>query len=478
MHTIKFKLSKYHSGIPSDFMRMILVLLSIILISCDSAKKISSRYNYGAMADSVEESLFKELIDVWYPRIIDSAYGGYLSNFTYDWKQMPNQNKSIVYTARHIWTTSMLYKQYPEKEEFLKYADLGFEFMTKYLWDNTYGGYYIIVAQDGSPVDSLNNEKRIYGQAFAIYALAQYYEVSGEEKALEWAKKSFQWIEDYSHDPENGGYFEFLLRNGAPILTGDTIKIKLSDRLVKGYKDYNSSIHILEALTTLYHVWPDDLVRQRLEEMFHVVRDIMVTEHGYLKLYFYPDWTLVAGDKLDETAGDNLWFSDHVTFGHDIETAFLLYEAAEALDMYDEKTAAICKKLVDHTINKGWDNEHGGFFEKGKYVTADSLIIIDHHKSWWNEVEGLNSLLMMHALYPEADINYYGYFLKQWTYINTYLIDHTYGGWYGSGQDTNPRSKSAPKAHNWKTTYHNGRGMVNCINRLRQLDTNVAGSDH
>ncbi len=478
MRTNIFKMSKYHFLKPPQFIRVSIYFLFFIMISCDTSQKISSRDNYGAMADSIEESLFEELINVWYPRVIDSTYGGYLSNFSYDWKQMPNQNKSIVYTARHVWTTSMLYKHYPDKEEFLKYADLGFEFMTDYLWDDTYGGYYIIVDQDGSRIDSLSTEKRIYGQAFAIYALAQYYEVSKKDKALEWAKKSFQWIEDYSHDPENGGYFEFLLRTGAPILSDDPTTIQLSDRLVKGYKDYNSSIHILEALTTLYHVWPDELVRKRLEEMFHVVRDIMVTETGYLKLYFYPDWTLVPGRDLDETAGNNLWFTDHVTFGHDIETAFLLYEAAEVLDMYDEKTAAICKKLVDHTISKGWDNEHGGFFEKGKYVTPDSLIIIDHHKSWWNEVEGLNSLLLMHALYPDSDIDYYGYFLKQWRYIDTYLIDHNYGGWYGSGQDTNPGSKNAPKAHNWKTTYHNGRGMVNCINRLRQLETSVAGSYH
>jgi hypothetical protein len=43
--------------------------------------------------------------------------------------------------------------------------------------------------------------------------------------------------------------------------------------------------------------------------MFHVVRDTMVTEPGFLKLYFHPDWTPVASDTLDENAGENLWFT-------------------------------------------------------------------------------------------------------------------------------------------------------------------------
>jgi mannobiose 2-epimerase len=134
--------------------------------------------------------------------------------------------------------------------------------------------------------------------------------------------------------------------------------------------------------------------------------------------------------------------------------------------------------LVDHTIRKGWDAENGGFFEKGKYITPDSLVIIDDHKSWWSQVEALNSLLLMHYLHPESEMDYYTYFRSQWLYIDTYLIDHTHGGWYSNGLDTNPRSKNGPKAHNWKTAYHNGRGMVNSINRLRSLHVGGIQAGH
>jgi mannobiose 2-epimerase len=452
------------------------ILIATASISCVPEKAQDTSPDYSAMADTLEQSLFEDIVDVWYPRIIDKEYGGYLSNFSYDWQQLPNQDKYLVYVARHIWTLSMLYKNYPERTEFLEFAEHGFKFLTNKLWDQEAGGYYLAVDQAGVPLRENLHEKRIYGQAFAIYGLAEYYSVSKDPEVLEWARKSFEWIENNAHDPVYGGYFEFLHRNGSPVLSKKDYQTELNDSVAIGLKDYNSSIHILEALTTLYTVWPDPLVKERLEEMFHVVRDTMVTDPGYLLLYFKADWTPVTGDTLDEIAGENLWFSNHVTFGHDIETSYLLHEAAEALGIHDERTTRIIKQLTDHTLMKGWDNQHGGIYDKGKYVEGDSMVIIDEHKAWWGQIEGLNSMLLLHSLYPDDPIRYYDYFLKQWDYLNTYQIDHVHGGWYGGGLDKQPESKTANKAHAWKTTYHNSRGMVNCINTLRKLETTTAGN--
>ncbi len=440
-----------------------------LVFSCSEVKEKDSVSPYISMADTLEKSLYNDIVNLWYPRIIDLEHGGYLTNYSYNWEQLPNQDKYLVYQARHIWTLSMLYKNYPDKREFIDYASHGFKFLTSKMWDEEEGGYYLAVDQAGLPLEENIHEKRIYGQAFAIYGLAEYYSASKEAAALEWAKKSFNWIEENAHDPINGGYFEFLHRDGSPVLESDSYQTELNDRLVIGLKDYNSSIHILEALTSLYHIWPDELVKERLEEMFHVVRDIMVTDPGYLLLYFTADWTPVTGNTLDEIAGEELWYTSHVTFGHDIETSYLLFEAAEALENHDERTVKVIKQLTDHTLMKGWDKENGGIFDKGKYMKPDSMVIIDEKKAWWGEIEALNSMLLLHSLYPEDEMDYYSYFLKQWDFLNTYQIDHEYGGWYNGSLDTNPRSKMANKAHPWKTTYHNSRGMVNCINILRKL---------
>ena len=108
--------------------------------------------------------------------------------------------------------------------------------------------------------------KNAYGNAFAIYALAAYYKASGDTSALNLAKKSFLWLEKHSHDPVHKGYFQHLKRDGTPVVRDETIP-STSDI---GYKDQNSSIHLLEAFTELYGVWKHDIVRQRLQEMLYL----------------------------------------------------------------------------------------------------------------------------------------------------------------------------------------------------------------
>jgi len=456
-------------NLPRSQTALAIIFILIVNLSCKYSSEPQDNSNYISMADTLESSLFSEIIGPWYPLVIDTVYGGYLSNFSYDWQQLPDQDKYLVYEARHIWTLSFLFSHYPENKEFLSNAKHGFLFLKDNLWDVEFGGFYYAVDQAGIPLEKMLHEKRVYGQAFAIYALSEYYKVSQNLDALDLVKKAFEWIEENSHDKEYGGYFESLNRDGSPVLDSIGYKTTLNDKLAIGLKDYNSSIHILEALTSLYQVWPDKLVKERLNEMFLIIRDTMITEKGYLIQYFYANWERVPANILDNNAGDNSWFSEHVTFGHDIETTFLLYEAAEILDNHDDETGIIIKKLTDHTLNKGWDIANGGIYDKGKYINSDSLIIIDEKKAWWSQIEGLNSLLLMHSLYPDDQIDYYHYFNNQWNYINHNLIDHEFGGWYGQGLDKSPESKNSQKAHAWKTTYHNTRGMVNCINHLREL---------
>ncbi len=436
-----------------------IVLLMLLSVGCGSTthKETNQENNStdpSAMADILEESLFNDILDLWYPRNIDSLNGGYISGFQHDWspteRPMP---KALVQQARHLWATSFILEHYPEHTEFLDYAAHGFAFMKDAMWDQEYGGFFTTCNADGTPVlEGREAGKRIYGQAFAVYGLSQYYKVSQDPEALELAKKAFLWMEN-AHDPQYGGYFENLNRDGSGA----------------GWKDYNSGIHLMEAITTLHRVWPDSLVKARLEEMFYLIRDTFVHPDGYLQLYFHPDWTLVEENEQAEGPRGSGHFLQHITYGHDVETAFLLLETAHELGMgEDEETHAIAKRLVDHSLASGWDNELGGFFDAGHH-TEDGIVVHNKGKAWWGEIEGLNALLLMHTLYPDDPADYYGLFLEMWEYIDTYLIDHEYGGWYNAGLDADPESKERPKSHGWKTSYHNARGMVHCIEMLHSL---------
>lgn len=419
------------------------------------------------MSETLEKSLFTYIVDAWYPRCLDTIYGGYLPNFEYNWSlSQGSQDKALVQQSRHLWALSCLYQHYPQKDEFLDYARSGYEFIRDHYRDEKYGGLFNSCTIEGMPDKGSLFFKRSYAQAFAIHGLTKYFEVSGDSSALELATITFAWLDNNARDDIHGGYFEQLYREGTPQEAGPEASSRPGYLPFTGLKEFNSSIHLLEALTGLYRVWPDSRVKGRLEEMYTLFKEKLIHPDGYLLLYFYPDWTPVPASVMDSISEGNAWYTQHATFGHDVEIAYLLLEAAKALGKENDSVAhKLAKKLVNHSMEYGWDYEKGGFYYMG-YKNEDGMDIYDPHKAWWTEAEGLNALLLMHSLYPEDDKDYYGLFLQLWNYIDHYLIDKEYGGWYNYGLDNFPENRKQKKSHNWKASYHNVRAMVECVGRL------------
>ncbi len=273
------------------------------------------------------------------------------------------------------------------------------------------------------------------------------------------------WMEKHSHDPVHKGYYQHMQRDGTPIQRTASIPATAET----GYKDQNSSIHLLEAFTELYSVWHNDLVHARLQEMMLLIRDTMIGNKGYLTLFFQPDWTPVS---LRDSSVAYIMAHhglDYVSFGHNVETSYLLLEASHALSIQnDTTTLRIAKQMTDHALQNAWDNKLGGFYDAGFYFkNKPGLTIISKEKNWWSQAEELNSLLMMSQLFPNDPMQYYDKFKQQWKYIQTYIIDHTYGDWYSNGLDIEPNSKTVLKGHIWKGNYHQFRSMMNCVDRLK-----------
>ena len=333
------------------------------------------------------------------------------------------------------------------------------------MWDKEYGGFFQLVDSIGRvPDGKYAYEKRAYGNSFAIYALAAYYKITNEKEALDLAIQAFHWLDEHAHDQDHGGYFQYLYRDGTNIPRSVLAEgYDAGDKAHVGLKDYNSSIHILEAFTELHQVWPDKTLKGRLMEMYQIVSGTMYDPRGFLKLHFYPDWTLVEDEELTAIVGDQSFYTNHVTFGHDVETAFLLLEAAEALGIEKNEIMPKAKLLVDHAIDKGWDNEKVGFYEQGKYIDGE-MKILDKGKNWWAQAEGLNTLLLMHSHFP--DQSYYEKYELLLNYIDANLLDHQYLGWYSGGVDYHPELKKGQKAQIWKGTYHTSRSLMHCISLL------------
>ncbi len=452
------------------FRKLIFCYLFYMAISPLSAQISKDNYWKGVEKE-IDKLLFENMLPVWYPRVLDIGKGGYFSDFTYDWKPEGEQQKMIVTQARHVWSLAQL-KMFTKEDTYDSYAYHGYLFLTDILWDRVHGGFYNLVERNGTPVKEKEADiilKNAYGNAFGLYALATLYEATREEEVLNFAKKVFQWLEDHSHDPINGGYYQFLTQEGLPIKEG-----------WGGVppKDQNSSIHLMEAFTQLYKVWPDPIVKNRLSEMLYLIRDKMTHEKGYLQLFFSNDFKPFSlRDSLPEVQ-QKRWHLDHVSYGHDIETAYLLMDASlklmdkepndAKLKKEHQKTLEIGKKMVDHGLKWGWDNKTAGVYDAGYYYKLnDSPGIIKDTKNWWAQSETLNTLWYFHQLYPNDPMNYQKLFFEQWDFIKKYLIDWENGDWYSSSLDKDPQAKFGRKSNIWKGNYHTIRTLINVMNGIK-----------
>lgn len=420
---------------------------------------------YKQYAEEIERHFTKDILPFWFPRCLDQDHGGFRSQFLSDGTLGRGNAKTIVFQSRMTWVAAEVVQRYPElAETYRGYVRHGLTFLRDVMWDREYGGFYWGLTEDGQFVPNFGQEKHLYGISFGLYAAANAYRATGDARALELAQATFLWLEKHARDRDSGGYWEAFARDGTPITVpppaGSNGRTNPQRDLLGtpyGYKSMNSHIHILEALTELHRVWPSQEVTERLQEIFLIVRDKIAVEPGCLNLYFTPDWRAVP---------------DHDSFGHDVETAYLLLEAAERLHLAgDPRTRGLARSLVDHALEYGWDNRLGGFYDKGTaFGRAYGL-----DKIWWTQAEGLNALLLMHELFGAENQQYWAAFCKQWEFIKKYQINTKAGEWYDT---VSPEGQPVLKdlGHIWKAAYHNGRALMESVSRLRRLaGENAAG---
>lgn len=412
--------------------------------------------------------LENQILPKWYPLCVDKDCGGYFSNLSYNFEIMPEQDKMIVTQARHIWACSK-FSSFFGSEVLKEIAYHGYKFLIDKMWDKKYGGFFMMRNREGelSAYNGFFDEKRTYGNAFALYGLSALYEITHDNNILELAKQTFQWIEEKAADKIDNGYFQFLTREGASLDKYSDYKTNAVDKLEVGYKDQNSSIHLLESYTELYGVWKSDELYKRLKNILFLIRDVIVTDKGYLNLFFDNKWNPVSFRNSPKEVRENNYGLDHVSFGHNYETAFLMLEASYKLGLKNDITTLYkAKKMLDHAVENGWDKINGGFFDEGYYFEDNKkCTIIKDTKVWWAQAEGLNALLLFSKIFPEEK-DYYELFLKQWEYIKKYLIDYEHGDWYWGSLEKEPFYTKEPKSTIWKCTYHTGRALMNCIKML------------
>jgi mannobiose 2-epimerase len=412
---------------------------------------------YSRFAQEAEAMLRQDVLGVWFPRTVDKANGGFRSNFTRQWEPGGKESKFSVFQGRMTWVASQIAMRRPElRNAYLPIARHGVDYLTNVFWDKEKGGFYWGLDEKGQLSSFYTDGKHLYGISFVIYGLAAAYQSTKDPKALEYAQRGFHWIDEHAHDAKNGGYFEWLTREGTPIQghpeTG-MVELAPVSGFPIGYKSMNAHIHLLESFSQLYEVWKDELLRRRVEELLAIIRDKVCVDPGAMNLYFTNAWQP---------------FPDHDSYGHDVETAYLMLEAEDVLgEGHDPRTERMARMLVDHALHYGWDGRLGGFYREGTTMGKPE----EKQKDWWVQFEGLNALLMMHEKYGRETNLYFRAFQHQWSFIKNYQVDSEFRGVYGAiGEDGKPLATA--KGEIWKGAYHDGRALLNVSERLHRLAGN------
>lgn len=408
--------------------------------------------SYRTIADQVEANLHQQILEKWFPAA-RHVRGGFRENFNRSWQSLEDAGdppvRHIVYQSRLTWTAAAVMLHDPAHADLYRpMTDHGLAFLASRQWDQQHGGFFWAVDPAGKPIADDGQLKFTYGNAFGIYAAAENFRATHNPAALDLAKRAFTWLDQFAHDAQSKGYFELANETypGAPHLA-PTAKNLIGGTF--GQKSMNTSIHVLEALTALYKIWPDPLVKQRLDEMFHLVRDRIYAEPGHLVMFFSQDWQPQPTED---------------SYGHDVETAYLLVEAADALGMPDDKqTWHVARSLVDHAL-KVAVNPAGGLYDSGGIDGGDH----PNNRDWWTQAEWLNALLLMHERFGQQTPKYWNAFTAQWNWIQKYQIDPIYRGWFAHITNDN-QPIIDDKSNSWTECYHQGRALMNVSERLRTL---------
>lgn len=383
------------------------------------------------------------ILNYWIRYTIDEEHGGFYGKVNNQNLADTTASKGIVLNSRILWTFSAAYLKTRNKD-YLITATRAYEYIINHFIDYDLGGVFWSVTKDGKMHDG---KKQIYGLAFCIYGMSEYYKATQSQAALNVAIELFNYIEQYSFDKMNGGYLEAFTRNWKAIED-----LRLSNKDVNEKKTMNTHLHVIEAYANLYLVWPDQQLKKQIIGLLQVFEKYIIDAGTYhLNLFMDENWRLK---------------SSLISFGHDIEAAWLLSESAEITGehLYIERFKEIAIKMAD-AATEGLDIDGGLWHE---YNVSLNHWMKEKHS--WPQAEAMVGFFNAYQL--TGNESYLQHSLYSWTFIKQYIQDKTNGEWFW-GVLEGYAIMQEDKAGFWKCPYHNARACMELQKRISSLQNKV-----
>ena len=386
--------------------------------------------------EEIKAHLTEGIIPFW-KALRDNEHGGYYGYMDYDLAVDKKAVKGCILNSRITWFFSNAYLLLKD-HSLLEEAKHGFTFLKDYCMDRENGGIYWSIGYDGTPEDTI---KHTYNQAFCIYALSSYYDASGDEEALRMARELFRIIESKCTDEV--GYLEAFDRQFHEIDND-----KLSENGVIAEKTMNTLLHVFEAYTELYRVSGESEVAERLKWILDTFADKVYNPALKRQEVFF-----------DKNMNSII---DLHSYGHDIETAWLIDRGVEILGdkHYEEKLTPITKALTEQIYNVAFDGHSlANECENG---------VVNTHRIWWVQAETVVGFLNGFQKSPEKQ-EYLDAARAQWEFIKEHVIDKRKGSeWFWEVDQQGNSYEGRPIVEPWKCPYHNGRMCLEVIKRMEK----------
>lgn len=373
----------------------------------------------------------ENILDYWTKNSIDEVNDGFIGERDHFNNEVPNASKGIILNSRILWTFSAASNHY-QTNKYKAICERSYDYLDTFFKDEKYGGVYWELNFEGKP---LNKRKQVYAQAFMIYALTEYYIFSKNQDALDWAIDIYELTEKHAKDPINEGYIEAFNEDWSPIED-----MRLSDKDANEAKTMNTHLHVLEAFTNLYKVYKNHLLNEHLTELIELFLTKFLNSNNHLNLFFNEQWNLKG---------------NIISYGHDIETAWLLIEAAKVIE--DEELIQKTKKaalLIANTFIKEGVDADGGVYNDFNPDTNK----LDTDKHWWPQAEAMVGLQYAYTI--SKDEKYLHTSTKILNFIQNNIVDKNHGEWFWRVDKNQKLYTSDYKMGMWKAPYHNSRACM------------------
>lgn len=377
------------------------------------------------------------ILAFWRDKMTDQVHGGFLGRIDGNGVAHPEAEKGAMLNACILWAFSAAYRV-TRTLEWLSTATRAKDYFVSHFIDKECGGVYWSLNPDGTPKDT---KKQTQAIGFAIYGLSEFTRATGDQDTLALALSLYHDIEDHAYDPENNGYIEALTRDWKPI--GD---MRLSDKDENASRTMNTHLHIIESYTNLLRCLNEqdddnDELRASVVNLLHIFTDIIINRQtGHLDLFFNDRW---EGKRNVES------------FGHDIEAAWLLHEAALVLGDVDiDDVVRRMAKAADEGVQPDGSMVYEHWKDTGR---------TDTQRQWWTLCENVIGHLDLYQYYGDRDA--LGVALSCWDFIKRRIVDHEQGEWLWSVDAEGLPNRKDDKTGFWKGPYHNSRLCLEVLER-------------